>query len=189
MGTRNQDNPASTEEQILVKQCRQGNEAALEVIYRRYRQDLFILALSLLKDAGRAEDAIQDVFLRFVQNLSRFRLTGSLRGYLLVCVANRARNDFRDRERHQRAASRRDRADDIEEPVQRVAGNEQMDRLTQAMQGLPYEQREVVLLHTHGQMAFSAVAENLSISVNTAKSRYRYGLQNLRRTFTDEADL
>lgn len=179
----------STDDHALVEKCRLGSGPALGEIYRRYKQDSFLLALSLLGDTHKAEDAIQDVFLRFAQNIRRFRLTGSLRGYLLVCVANRARNHFRDDQRHQRAESCRRMADDIDEPQQRVVGNEQMAQLGQAMSHLSYEQREVVLLHTHGQMTFAAIAETLDISTNTAKSRYRYGIQNLRRVFEGEAEL
>ncbi len=78
--------------------------------------------------------------------------------------------------------------DDIEEPQQRVVGNEQMVQLGEALRQLSYEQREVVLLHSHGQMTFTAIAKNLDISTNTAKSRYRYGIQNLRRVFEGEAE-
>ncbi len=45
--------------------------------------------------------------------------------------------------------------DDIEEPQQRVVGNEQMVQLGEALRQLSYEQREVVLLHSHGQMTFT----------------------------------
>ena len=110
-----------------------------------------------------------------------------IRGYLLVCVANRARNHFRDDHRHHQVERSHGRVDDIDEPQQRVVGNEQMAQLRQAMHQLSYEQREVVLLHTHGQMTFTAIAENLGISANTAKSRYRYGIQNLRRILEGEA--
>jgi len=177
----------SPDDQELVAKCRLGSRTALGEIYRRYKQDLFLLALSLLRDTHGAEDAIQDVFTRFAQNSSQFRLTGSLRSYLLVCVANRARNHVRNDQRHHRAESRCGMADDIEVPEQRVVGNEQMAQLGRAMDHLSYEQREAVLLHTHGQMTFSAIAENLNVSVNTAKSRYRYGIENLRRFFEGKA--
>ena len=51
-----------------------------------------------------------------------------------------------------------------------------MDLLAQ----LPYEQREVIVLHLHQEMRFREIAEALSLSINTVQSRYRYGLEKLR---------
>ncbi|MHC4584974.1 MAG: sigma factor-like helix-turn-helix DNA-binding protein, partial [Planctomycetota bacterium] len=45
---------------------------------------------------------------------------------------------------------------------------------------LPYDQREVILLHHQAAMTFRAIAESLGISNNTVKSRYRYGFDKLR---------
>ena len=54
------------------------------------------------------------------------------------------------------------------------------------MAELPFEQREIVMLHLHGQMTFQAIAKAMQISTNTAKSRYRYGIDKLRVTLNGE---
>jgi RNA polymerase sigma-70 factor (ECF subfamily) len=58
--------------------------------------------------------------------------------------------------------------------------NEQLEMLSGAMAELPFEQREALMLHLHGQMTFQAIAKARQISTNTAKSRYRYGIDRLR---------
>jgi len=45
---------------------------------------------------------------------------------------------------------------------------------------LPYEQRETITLHLHGGLTFREIAEHQDVSINTAQSRYRYGLDRLR---------
>jgi RNA polymerase sigma-70 factor (ECF subfamily) len=55
------------------------------------------------------------------------------------------------------------------------------------MAQLPYDQRGVVMLHFQAAMTFRKIAKSLDISVNTAKSRYRYGMDKLRRILDDEA--
>ena len=45
---------------------------------------------------------------------------------------------------------------------------------------LPYEQREIIVLHLHHDMRFREIAKALGISINTVQSRYRYGLDKLR---------
>ena len=64
--------------------------------------------------------------------------------------------------------------------------NEQLKQLTTALTKLPVEQREVIVLHTHGQMRFRAIAKSLNVSLNTVKSRYRYGIGKLRESLKTE---
>lgn len=53
-----------------------------------------------------------------------------------------------------------------------------------AMQDLPAEQQEVLVLKIWGGLTFDAIARTLEASPNTVASRYRYGLQNLKRTLS-----
>ena len=76
------------EDKLLVLRCRRGSREALTRIYEKYKADLLLLAMGLLNDKTAAEDVVHDVFLSFVRHLDEFRLTGSLKGYLLTCVAN-----------------------------------------------------------------------------------------------------
>lgn len=183
------------EDTLLVLQCQRGSRAALTRIYEKYKADLLLLAMGLLNDKTAAEDVVHDVFLSFVRHLDEFRLTGSLKGYLLTCTANHARNwnkAERVRGRFQVAAPCSDTAiakasglDDatrgcIEEPLETLVCNEQLQMLSGALAELPFEQREALMLHLHGQMTFRAIAKARRISANTAKSRYRYGIDRLR---------
>jgi RNA polymerase sigma-70 factor (ECF subfamily) len=49
-----------------------------------------------------------------------------------------------------------------------------------ALEQMPYEQREVVLLHVHGAMKFKAISQLQNVSINTVQSRYRYAVEKLR---------
>jgi RNA polymerase sigma-70 factor (ECF subfamily) len=178
------------EDILLVFRCKRGSKEALSRIYEKYKRDLLLLAIALLNDTSGAEDVVHDVFVRFVEDSHRFRLTGSLKGYLLTCVANCARN--RNRAAYVRAGITTNPLElsnsGSDDPSAAVVCNEQLQQLSAAMAQLPYEQREVVMLHTHGAMAFDTIAESQGISVNTAKSRYRYGLDKLRLILNHEAE-
>ena len=83
----------------LIGKLRQGNRGALQEIYHLYRDDLLRLAASLLCQNQLAEDVVHDVFVSFVQSADEFKLTGSLKGYLLTCVANLSRDKVRAKKR------------------------------------------------------------------------------------------
>lgn len=169
------------EDKLLVSKCKRGSSEALERIYQKYKTDLLVLAMALLNDKSTAEDVLHDVFLSFVQSLEKFRLTGTLRGYLLTCVANRARN-INKAKHHQRIGLETvdSLGADSNEPTNSIICNEQLNQLSSAMTQLRYDQREVILLHHQAEMTFKAIAKSIGISTNTAKSRYRYGLDKLR---------
>ncbi|MEN6576157.1 MAG: RNA polymerase sigma factor [Phycisphaerales bacterium] len=195
------------EDKLLVFRSRRGSREALTRIYEKYKADLLLLAMGLLNDKAAAEDVVHDVFLSFVRSLDSFRLTGSLKGFLLTCTANHARN-WNKAQRVRGSAGRVGSAHRFpssgeqegghsppyegagralaEEPLETLICNEQLELLSGAMGELPFEQREIVLLHLHGRMTFQAIAKAMQISTNTAKSRYRYGIDKLRVTLNGE---
>jgi len=185
------------EDTLLVFQSRRGSREALTRIYEKYKADLLLLAMGLLNDKAAAEDVVHDVFLSFVRGLDRFRLTGSLKGFLLTCTANHARNWNKAQRVRLRVGGGSsgscvegvppsDRGQDARDTLESVVCNEQLERLGTALAELPFEQREIVMLHLHGQMTFQAIAKAMQISTNTAKSRYRYGIDKLRVTLNGE---
>jgi RNA polymerase sigma-70 factor, ECF subfamily len=175
------------EDKLLIWRFNRGDCEAVRRIYEKYKHELVALAVALLKNTAAAEDVVHDVFVSFLQ-LRRFRLTGSLKGYLATCVANAARNVIRANVRHNQGS-----LDDAQPIVSNTNGpdceaifGEQKTIVTRALWELPYEQREAVLLHVHGGMKFAAIAESQNISINTVLGRYRYGLEKLRSALNGE---
>ena len=66
-------------------------------------------------------------------------------------------------------------------PVFEVSDDGFPEELEGALQQIPFEQREVVVLKVWGEQTYEAIGKTLDISANTAASRYRYGLENLRK--------
>ena len=79
----------------LLWRVKCGSARSLRRLYSKYEADLLTLGANLLGRADLAEDVLQDVFIRFIKSLDTFELTGSLKGYLGTCVANRARDLLR----------------------------------------------------------------------------------------------
>jgi len=176
------------EDKLLVLRCKRGSRDALGRIYEKYKNDLLILAMALLNEKSAAEDLVHDVFLSFVQSLEKFRLTGSLKGYLLTCAANRARNVNKAKQHRSIEANPAEPVTSgADEPSNSIIYNEQLQQLSDAMAQIPYDQREAIMLHFQAAMTFRTIAKSLGVSVNTVKSRYRYGLDKLRLILNHEA--
>ncbi len=170
------------EDKVLVWRFNRGEPAALCRIYEKYRDGLLKVAAALLNDRSVVEDVLHDVFVDFAQTTGRFRLRGSLKGYLAICVANRARDLNRTRQR--RAAASLDESDlqrvGTDSPEHEAISRELAAKLDAALARLPEEQRETIVLHLQGKLPFREIARLREISINTALSRYRYGLDRLR---------
>ncbi|HUU20071.1 MAG TPA: sigma-70 family RNA polymerase sigma factor [Sedimentisphaerales bacterium] len=170
------------EDKLLLWRFKNGSEDALCRIYQKYRTRLLKLASALSQDTGLAEDIVQDVFVSFAQSARRMKVDGNLRAYLTTSVANRIRNRLRDGRSEQNvnlvdagAVTSKART-----PDQWVVYSENMRKVNDVLKQLPYEQREVVLLHVHGDMKFKSISEIQQVSINTVLSRYRYAVEKLR---------
>jgi RNA polymerase sigma-70 factor (ECF subfamily) len=176
------------EDRLLVNRCRQGDRDALRRIYEKYRDDLLIVAIALSHDTTIGEDAVHDAFVAFARTSRNLHLKRSLKAYLAAAVANRVRDLLRARKhRHLGLEQARVTAPDTSEPSHEVSWNERLQELSSALDKLPHEQREVIVLHIHGRMRLRAVARSFGLSVNTVKSRYRYGIGKLRSILDGEA--
>jgi len=177
------------EDRLLVLRCKRGSAGAMARIYEKYRKDLLILAIALLNDKAAAEDIVHDVFVGFVESLAQFRLTGSLRAYLMTCTANRARNHNKVKQGPDSPRGEPPQEAIFEEPpVERLLCNERLQSLAAAMEQLPYEQREILMLHSYGGLTLRAIAKTSGLPANTVMSRYRYGIDKLRHLLNGECD-
>jgi len=176
------------EDKVLIWKFKCGSSDALSRIYEKYKKDLLKLATILLNNVSDAEDIVHDVFVSFAQSAEKLKLSGNLKSYLLTCVANCARNKNRANQRHQSIGL--DKAEPIisrsKTPERWMICSEELRRWSDAMARLPYEQREVVILHLRAGMKFRQIAKLQAISINTIKGRYRYGLDKLRSILNGE---
>ena len=176
------------EDRMLIWKFNRGSKDAFCRIYQKYLDDLLTLALSLLGDVSTAEDVVQDVFIRFGRNRGDFQLRGSLKNYLSVCVANRARDIYRLKKRRPTVGlcQAEHIASHSVDPARAVIKNEQQRRISRALAEIPYQQREVIILYLQGNVKFQEIARLQQVSIKTVQSRYRYGLDKLRSILHSE---
>ena len=178
------------EDKLLIWKFKSGDKAALARIYEKYRIDLLRIATGLMNETSVAEDIVHDVFVKFAQSSDKLKLGGNLKGYLISCVVNSARNSKRAQQRKQAVSLDEVESviSDSDKPEQWIMHSEELDKLNNAMAQVPYPQRETVVLHVQGGMKFRAIAKSQSVSINTAQSRYRYGLDKLRSLLNSEVE-
>lgn len=178
------------EDRLLVWKLKHGDKDSFCRIYEKYRDDLFRLAVSLLNETNTAEDIVHDVFLSFIRNTESFTLTGSLKGYLATCVANRARNINRKNRNDQNIPVEKidPLTEDSASPVHWITCGEDLQLLANAMAQLPENQKEAVTLHLQSGMKFREIAKFHGVPIKTVQSRYRIGLEKLRSLLNSQVE-
>ena len=176
-----------SEDRRLLKCLRRGDKDALRRIYEKYMNILLTVAVSLLSDVDAAEDCLHDVFVGFAGAVGDSPIRSNLKSYLISCVANRARDRLRKKARkHNRKLEESDFTTAPGDPSSRLIDCEEACRVYEALAKLPYQQREVFVLHVQGEMKFKEIAGLLGVSINTTQSRYRYGIKKLRTLLENE---
>jgi RNA polymerase sigma-70 factor (ECF subfamily) len=175
------------EDKLLIWKFKRGSDIALKRIYEKYNVYLVSVATALLNDINSAEDVVHDFFISFVQSAEKLKINGSFKAYLATCVANLARDRIRKRQRAPLIIEDDCPAESKTlEPMLSAIADEDSIKLNNALSELPYEQREVIVMHLQGNMKFTQISKLQNTSVNTIRSQYRYGLTKLRTLLNGE---
>lgn len=152
----------------------------VQSLYQHHGPGLLLYACSLLGRKHAAEDVLQQVFMKLLEQNT---IPEEPRPYLFRAVHNVALNLVR-------SESKQVELVDIE-PWFEAPQHDHAARvtLTTELMRIPEEQRQVLVLHIWGGLSFDEIASMLAISANTAASRYRYALQKLRAAMRPEDSL
>ena len=146
------------------------------------------MAIRVLGDPGRAEDALQEAFMNVWSKASTFDPErGSLRAWLLTAVRNRCIDHLRGRAGRERQESELDKVLDPDaayalspsDPWHEVALSLERAAVRDAMASLPAEQRQVIDLAYFGGYTHHEISEMTRAPLGTVKGRMRLGLEKM----------
>jgi RNA polymerase sigma-70 factor (ECF subfamily) len=173
---------------VLVIAISRYDQQALAEAYRRHAGAVFALAQRLLGERARAEEIVQEVYLRLWNRPELFDPErGSLRSYLLAQCHGRTvdllRSETSRRNREEKDARRTAQAGyDVEREVVDLVVAE---RVRGALDGLQTNERRAIELAYLGGHTYREVADLLNEPEGTVKSRIRSGLKKMRQSLQD----
>jgi RNA polymerase sigma-70 factor (ECF subfamily) len=138
---------------------------------------LVLFARQWVRTSADAEDIVQEAFVRFWRTKRDVANRGLLYATVRSVALDLIRKDTR-RARREVEASRD--SPQAAEP-QFEGGDDSQLQLAGAIERLPREQREVLVMKIWNELTFAEIGEGLGISQNTAASRYRYALAALKK--------
>ncbi|HWZ85154.1 MAG TPA: sigma-70 family RNA polymerase sigma factor [Thermoanaerobaculia bacterium] len=191
------ETPIEIDEARLIREILAGQTELFEHFVRRYQRKITRVAYRFLRDAGEADCAAQESFLRAYQSLDAFREGSTFETWLTrICI-----NWCKDRLKRRRlvvffhqAPAREDEegtgpedlaSSDDPSPERRAAGREIRERLGTAMESLSPRQRAIFTMKHFEEMSIPDIAELTGLDSGTIKSHLFRAAQKIRERLAD----
>lgn len=182
-------NASSESEEKIRKLIRSGNLEALAQIYELFGKKFYGYFLSTLRSAHGAEETMQNLFVRIAEKRNHIAHSKNLTAYLFMMARNEAMDYLRHEKKKEKHVVNADEIFTVESGHNPGIAPDEKKEVADAVLSLPLEQREIITLKIFHDMTFEEISKSLKISNNTAASRYRYGMEKLKkslRRFKDE---
>ena len=175
---------ADDSDETLMLAYAAGDAAAFGQLYARHRGRLYRYLLRHLRDNALADEFFQDVWQKVVGARASWRPDASFATWLYTIAHHRLGDHWRSL-KHRPAApydaeERLARVADPETPERVLSDFEQRRQLQLALDGLPEEQREVLLLRLEQELTLEEIGDVTGVGRETVKSRLRYAMDKLR---------
>ncbi len=176
-----------TDEQLVEQAVNENSEAFGEIV-KRWERKIFALCFGMLNREDEAKDAAQETFIAAFRNLKNFRGDAKVSSWLHRIAINQCLTTKR------RTKSRSESFIDDDEnqnekifvaparisPSRTTEQNERLKFVRQAVQSLPSDLRQVIVMKEFEDMTFQEIADTLELPLSTVKSRLYTALKQLR---------
>jgi RNA polymerase sigma-70 factor (ECF subfamily) len=184
-----------TSDEEVVAQVLRGETEMFEVIMRRHNQRLYRVARSILRNDSRAEDVVQEAYVRAYEHLAQFAGRAKFSTWLTRITVNEALAQFRRGGRYEQCEStseeKGDRMDAFVSPMlnpeQQASKSEMRGLLERSIDALPDPYRAVVIMRDVEEMSTIETAHALDITEESVKTRLHRARRLLRSEFYSHA--
>ena len=189
--------PSALTDEELVRSVLAGDREGFAELVGRYQGRLVNYLHRLVRDTDEAHDLAQEVFVRVYQALDRFDPQYRFSTWLFRVAQNAAIDVIRKRRFRIVPLARPETdggegtwepeiADSAPSALDRIAGCERDERVREAISGLPWEYRELILLRHYGELAYEEIARTKGMPLGTVKNKLFRARQMLRTALADE---
>lgn len=182
------------DQQIIRDYTENKSEAAATSFVRKHQNFVFSTALRYLQSYEDADDASQEVFIKALSNLHKFRGDSNIRTWLYRITSNVAANmkrkkkilnfiklDFSDNEEF-------DFISDDDTPFDTIEKKESEEALLSVLAKLPEKQRETFSLRYYDQMTYEEISKVLGTSVGGLKANYYHAVKKITESMKKKLD-
>lgn len=177
------DSVDSSDESLMLAYAA-GDVPSFDTLYGRHRARLYRFLVRQLRDGALADELFQDIWQRVIAAREGWKPEAMFSTWLYRIAHNRLADHWRALQHRPPAPGdadeRTERVPDPDTPERSLSDFEQRRHLQRALDELPAEQREVVLLRLEQELTLEEIGEITGVGRETVKSRLRYAMDKLR---------
>lgn len=177
-----------SEDALLAQRAAKGDPAAFEEIVDRYQKMIYNVCLSKLRSREDALDVSQDTFLCAYRAIGSFRGDSKLSSWLYRICINCVVNHQRKKESIVSAEKDEDGVglelpdtDEGSDPQTALEKRERIRAIRRAIDSLPDESRQIVILREYENLSYQEIADMLGLEVGTVKSRLNRAREKIKK--------
>ena len=179
-----------SDEVDLIRRCQARDKDAFRALVEKYRQVMFGTAYLMTKDRGFAEDAMQEALIQMWKHLPSLRQDVSLKAWLVRIVVNEVNRQLRKKRVPTVPLEYvPEIADDCDDAATTMIRDETHQNLKQALEKLPSEVRETVVLRYFSDLTVPEIAVVMGKPEGTIKSRLSRALLRLNQILNKDEKL
>ena len=169
--------------EFALRDLKGGDIGALDEVYRITSRGVYLLAYSILKNAEKAEDAVQNTYLRVAENIGKYGEKGGARAWILTIARNLCYREYGN-------AKRTEGMDGRDFPDGRSGETAWTDNilLGEALNALSAEEREIVTLFAAEGYKHREIARVMGKPMGTVQWIYNRAIRKLRRFMESKND-
>ncbi|MDI5888033.1 MAG: sigma-70 family RNA polymerase sigma factor [Flavobacterium sp.] len=173
----------------LVKDYVAGNEDALAKLIKRHESKIYGFIYSKIPDKDITNDIFQDTFIKVIKTLksNSYNEEGKFLPWVMRISHNLVVDHFRKTKKMPMFRETEEfsifsiMSDDCQTIENKIISEQVEMDLKKLIEGLPADQKEVLVMRMYQDMSFKEISESTGVSINTALGRMRYALMNLRK--------
>lgn len=173
-----------TDENELMLQVKNGQLDCLAVLFERYKKHLFNFFRLMGNTKEVSEDLVQETFMRVLASRSSYNSGNTFKSWLFGIARNTSVDHYR---KHKKTTDHEEldesSIDDEKTIVSELEKQQKYSLFDQALQSIPAELREIIVLSRYQQMKYEDIASMISCNLNTLKSRMTLAIKKLQESY------
>jgi len=172
---------------MIINKIKKGDPDAWDILVHKYYDSVYFYCVRrCYGDCDIASDLTQDIFLKLVESLPRYRFIGKFQNYLYTMAVNTCNNYLKKRHIEQIELTDNFTTDLDTSLIDEILHDERKETVQKALDLLPEIQREVVILRYYHDLKVKDIATITGVGVSTVQSRIYQGLRKLEKVLERE---
>ncbi len=175
-----------TDDSALLIALKNGDQAALETLFRTYYERLCNYANTMLNDGDESEEIVQQLFIQIWEKRASMNISNSIQAYLHKAVRNSCLNKIKHNKVKRLHAEEVTALANHSEPSSSISlQNELQDQIKKAIESLPEQCRIIFKLSRFEELKYSEIADQMGLSIKTIENQMGKALRIMREKLKD----